>query len=199
MNRATTSTEAIYNKFGTLGMQYGPALRAIRTVFLGDTELLVHLAVPDVVRGAQQEYFLHPSLLDGALQSSIPLVGDQHLLVGRPLVPFSVAQVTAVSKCLPEMMAWVRLSHASTQNRVVTLDLDLCDLAGNIAAELRGFAYRSLESQRSTDHNAEGMPSAQSIPFTRSEPDFFDADHYKRLIAAIASRDLSIADAVELG
>ncbi|WP_341992446.1 SDR family NAD(P)-dependent oxidoreductase [Azorhizobium sp. AG788] len=67
------------------GIAYGPAFRCIRAGWMGENECLVRLELPPEEVGAAQSYFVHPVLLDGALQSVLAL-----LLLGAAPAPFAL-------------------------------------------------------------------------------------------------------------
>jgi acyl transferase domain-containing protein len=165
-----------------MGLEYGPAHQGITAVDLGEKQLLAQLRVPAVVETDQQAYVLHPSLMDSALQASIGLIVDLDHVPTRPPVPFAMESLRIVSACTQRMVAWVRDSSGSKPgDRTIKVDIDLCDLQGNVCVQMRGFTSRVLEGD------------AQS-----TQP-HFDAGLYESLIADVADRRVSVDAAVEFG
>ncbi|MCP5007677.1 MAG: hypothetical protein GY941_27645, partial [Planctomycetes bacterium] len=74
MNQGIFNAEKCYEAFQEMGIEYGEGHRGIREIYQGENQLLVRLRLPSSVHDTQDEYVLHPSLMDSALQSSIGLV-----------------------------------------------------------------------------------------------------------------------------
>ena len=71
---AALSAEQCYEVFRAIGIDYGPAHRAIETLHVGAGQVLAKLVLPDNM--ADSRLVLHPSMLDGALQATIGLSHD---------------------------------------------------------------------------------------------------------------------------
>ncbi|WP_186763363.1 type I polyketide synthase [Lentzea tibetensis] len=65
------ATEQLYELFGGIGIDYGPAFRGLREVWQRDGEIFATVTLPGELRAGK--HFLHPVLLDAALH---PLVLD---------------------------------------------------------------------------------------------------------------------------
>jgi polyketide synthase PksN len=144
MRNGEIGADAVYAAYHAMGMRFGPAHRAVERIARGESEALARLALP-AAAGTGGDYVLHPALLDGALQSAVGLIGDLTRLPERPLVPFALDSLRVLAPCRSAMVAWLRPS-AGTQldDAVSRLDIDLCDADGNVCAQLRGFASRTL-------------------------------------------------------
>ena len=59
-----------------MGLDYGPAHRAIDVLHLGQDQVLARLCLPPSVAHTRERFVLHPSLMDGALQAAIGLYLD---------------------------------------------------------------------------------------------------------------------------
>jgi polyketide synthase PksN len=175
----------IYEMFSSLGLNYGPAHQGIVALYVGEKQLLAQLRLPTVVEASQHEYVLHPSLMDSALQASIGLIVDPNHLPSNPSLPFVLESVRILSACTREMFAWVRYSKAGRpEDRIVKLDIDLCDQEGNVCVQMRGFSLRALE----------GEMKARLI----KNDSAFDSPFYEELIADLFNHDVSVDEAVDL-
>jgi polyketide synthase PksL len=136
-----------YQIFEKHGAHYGPSFRALKTVAIGENELLATLALPSHLEQSAGDFLLHPALLDGALQASIGLGlhSDQSSLAMG--LPFALDELTIHRKLSHSMVAYVRYSHGSgpTEN-VPELDIDLCDDDGEICIAFHRVAFRSVPS-----------------------------------------------------
>jgi acyl transferase domain-containing protein len=186
----------IYAAFGAMGLNYGPAHQGIVALYRRENQVLAQLHLPGSVSSTQHDYILHPSLLDSALQASIGLI-DTNSLPSRPPVPFALNFLRQLSACENEMFAWVRTSENSARESKA-LDIDLCDGQGNICVQMKGFVSRILESETGSTH-FENRLNAEGSPNCREDDSAFDDAFYRKLIADIANREVSVDEAVELG
>ena len=71
------TAEAHYALASSHGLQYGPAFQAVTSAWIGESELIGALRLPDCV--SQPSYtLLHPVLLDGAFQLLLDLAWHEH-------------------------------------------------------------------------------------------------------------------------
>lgn len=177
MDQRAVESAALYEMFDGMGLQYGPAHRGITSLYLGKDQLLAQLRLPDSVRQGSTDFQLHPSLMDSALQASAGLIVDFDRPPGEPLVPFALASLRVFAACTDEMFAWLRCSPGSRRDdKVIRLDIDICDRHGNVCVQMEGFSARVAESSVS-----------------------FDSAFYGRLLERIMSGEVSADDAAELG
>jgi hypothetical protein len=161
---------------------------------------LAELRVPSIVAASHHDYVLHPSLIDAALQAAwINLGVESSHFVSRPFVPFAVESLRIASGCTSEMAAWVRYSDSDRDGETRVLDIDVCDTHGNVCVEIRGCAGRILDGEtRSTHHDASTGRNSDETTLVEADREF-DSVFYSRLVAAVANRELSVDEAVELG
>ncbi len=142
----------VYPVFRKMGAKFGPAHQGIKTIFQGDKQVVAALCLPSAVETSQNEYLLHPSLMDSSLQSSIGLYGDINKLDPQPSLPFALDILRVISPCKKEMFAWVRYSQGSQPgDRLEKLDVDLCDQEGNICVQMKGYSSRVLANNINTE------------------------------------------------
>ncbi|WP_193217115.1 SDR family NAD(P)-dependent oxidoreductase [Bacillus thuringiensis] len=133
----------IYNLYQRVGIVIGPGYRGIESVQIGNRQALATLSL---VGGIQEneEFFLHPTFLDAALQASIGLsVGD-----GKPLVtevPFAFESLEVYSSCRQVDKAWIRWSEGQVVESLRKLDIDLIGTDGSVCVSLRGLTTRAIE------------------------------------------------------
>jgi amino acid adenylation domain-containing protein len=142
-----------YALFQRAGGEYGPSMRAVEEISVGKEAdgspiVLARLRLPGTVAATTEEYFIHPALMDAALQASIGFsvgagapTGESHVL--RPAMPFSLQRMELFAPCGGTGWAWVRQAHSG--ENVETFEIDLCDDAGQVCVRMGGFASRSVE------------------------------------------------------
>jgi acyl transferase domain-containing protein/enoyl-CoA hydratase/carnithine racemase len=135
-----------YEVFHAMGIDYGPGHQAIEEVHVAREQVLAKLCLPASVIDTQEQYVLHPSLMDAALQASIGLMmslGDRK----GALVPFALEELNIFGRCSSTMYALIRSSKEGPADKVRKLDIDLCDEAGNVCVQMKGFTSRVLEGK----------------------------------------------------
>ncbi|HET8796364.1 MAG TPA: beta-ketoacyl synthase N-terminal-like domain-containing protein, partial [Thermoanaerobaculia bacterium] len=127
--------------------------------------------------GSTSDYVLHPSLMDGALQAAAGL-SDEGPESGQPRLPFALETLRILSPCTPDMRAWLRYSAGSRAgDKVVKLDVDLCDERGNVCVQMRGFSWRVLSEEAGVSATV-SRPAA--LPEAPLEPAFTEASAGER-------------------
>ncbi|MGZ3173810.1 MAG: beta-ketoacyl synthase N-terminal-like domain-containing protein, partial [Croceibacterium sp.] len=145
----TWSAAECYQRFTDLGIAYGPAHRGLGALMLGTDadgrpQVLARIDLP-AAAGPIEDYGLHPSLIDAALQAAIGLNADNAAQQGAP-VPFALSRLRTLAPLKPNMWALVRLEEAVTDS-ASTVAIDLFDDDGNVCLEARGLLSRSIEPQ----------------------------------------------------
>lgn len=155
----------VYAAFEAMGLSYGSGHRVISDLWVrsGAMQVLSRLELEDNLRPTLAACKLHPSLMDGALQSAIGLAldetgGDRK----SPALPFSVDAVEILGSCEQHMWADVRAGAASGSG-LRKMDIDLLADDGSVRVTLRGFATRALETA-SDETLLRFEPSVRSVP-----------------------------------
>jgi polyketide synthase PksN len=158
-SQTTLSPSQCYEAFKTAGIDYGPAHQGIKMVYVGAGQLLAQLALPASVAETAAQFFLHPSLLDAALQASVGfMMGDSPT---RPMVlPFAIDEIEILERCAPTMWALIRYSDGGgPDDQVRKFDIDLYDDHGKACVLIKRFSSRVVEGSPQADAAA----SADSI------------------------------------
>jgi polyketide synthase PksL len=165
MTRGRIDAEQLYTVFDGMGMEYGPAQRAVRRLHQGVDEVLAHLVLPDIWAETDAAYVLHPSIMDAALQSALGFIDDIDTGSPQPLLPFALDNLRIFSGCTDEMVAWLRLSPDQAASRRVTrIDIDLCDAEGRVCVQWRGFSSRELGAASAASAESAGRGVIYAAP-----------------------------------
>ncbi|WP_106793599.1 SDR family NAD(P)-dependent oxidoreductase [Aquimarina sp. Aq78] len=187
MKQTIIEPSTVYSSFKQFGLDYGPAHQGITAIYMGEDQLLAHLSLPVENKTNQKDFTLHPGLMDSALQACIGLMVDFDDLPSRPLLPFSLETIRIISACVPEMFVWARYAKDSKPgDKLIKIDLDLCDHEGNICVQMHGFSSRTL--------NRETGFTSQKISIDGT----YDDDFYKNIIEKVLNNEISIEAAAEL-
>nr|WP_260115445.1 SDR family NAD(P)-dependent oxidoreductase [Paenibacillus sp. YPD9-1] len=152
-NLSILTSEELYKTFRMIGIEYGPGHQGIENVYLGKDQALAELSLPMSIRNTQDQYVLHPSILDSALQATIGLrIGGEDL---KPALPFALREIEILGRCTPKMWAWIRNStNSHAGDRVRKLDIDVCDEQGNVCIRMKELSSRALEGEKNTIESA---------------------------------------------
>lgn len=105
---------------------------------LGD-EYLVHFSLPEALRESEERYWLHPALMDNALNVLGQLFGSALYL------PFSVGQLDVFARIPNEFVSHVRrLSSDQFDRECIRYDVTLLAPDGRVVAEARDYAVKRV-------------------------------------------------------
>lgn len=127
----------IYRRLEQTGLYYGPAFRVIQSAWSGGGESLVHLLLPKERETEAHSYGMHPTLLDGCLQSVMAARGesDNDLFLPISVDQFELRQNGAVE-------VWVHTKLANSSAETISADITIADISGNVVARLAGFTAK---------------------------------------------------------
>ncbi|HTI72602.1 MAG TPA: beta-ketoacyl synthase N-terminal-like domain-containing protein [Candidatus Limnocylindria bacterium] len=154
---------ACYERLRLAGMDYGPAHQAIESLSVGHGTICARLVMPPIVVEMRDEYVIHPSLLDGAIQSLLGMGAEGVKTDGTGakvgLAPFAVEAVEVHGPCRESSWAVIveQPPAAGASGRLRKFDVDLCDDLGRVSVRMKGLACRSLLP------NSE-MPADRALP-----------------------------------
>ncbi|MBN4053213.1 SDR family NAD(P)-dependent oxidoreductase, partial [bacterium AH-315-L15] len=168
-SQSSLSSTQCYEAFRAMGIDYGPGHQGIEMVYVGPGQVLAKLSLPTSVSDTQDQFVLHPSLMDSALQASVGLVSGDSMLSDikaplKPSLPFALQELEILGSCPSRMWALIRYSEGSAAgDKVQKLDIDLCDETGIICVRMKGFSLRVLEGEIQTNNMSKATPSEPSI------------------------------------
>ncbi|MBB4730015.1 non-ribosomal peptide synthetase, partial [Xanthomonas arboricola] len=147
----------LYGQFAAMGIHYGPSHRVVAELHAGtspnaDRYVLARLRLPQAFADTAPVYDLHPSLFDGALQSTLGLVLDamaspDEPVDTRPHLPFAIDDMEMFAPLPAEAWAHVHVQQGTAASELRKYDLDICDDTGRVHVRLRGFASRVFEGR----------------------------------------------------
>jgi acyl transferase domain-containing protein/D-arabinose 1-dehydrogenase-like Zn-dependent alcohol dehydrogenase/acyl carrier protein/SAM-dependent methyltransferase len=153
----------LYKQFRNGGIDYGSAHQGVREMFIGASQALARIALPSSVAVTAGDYFLHPSIVDSALQAAIAtqMIGSRSSTQAleenwpwqeSPIFPFSLDSVEIFAGTETAMWAFCRLQEDRGRNpgQLRSLDIDLCDQSGNICMRFKGLSVRTGHENHAT-------------------------------------------------
>ena len=197
MTQNVMKTPELYEIFMKSGLIYGPAHQGIVSLHFGDGELLAKLRKPSVLGPEEsiENFVLHPSLMDSALQSTVGLIADVNEHSKKPSVPFLLETLRVVSPCKNEMIAWIRYSKDFDRtDKTIKLDIDLCDIEGNICVQILGLVTRTYKNQNQNTK----QKIFENADYSKNGNGAFNEKYHKEIIKRYLNEDVSLDDILEL-
>ncbi|MCZ0853530.1 polyketide synthase dehydratase domain-containing protein, partial [Brevibacillus laterosporus] len=126
LNKATGISilkDVCYDYIKLAGIDYGDSFKIVdivhRGIEAGAPFAIGELRLPDALSSTSSQYLLHPSMLDGAIQTSIGLVSDQVVCRMKQqdtsvfqeqdiMIPFSMKSMEIYGSCKEHMYSIVR-------------------------------------------------------------------------------------------
>ena len=182
MNRGHLSSWQCYDAFRKIGIDYGSGHQGLESVYVGKNQALAKLSLPSSVLETQDHYVLHPSLMDSALQASLPLFYDncQPTTDNRqPFLPFALEAIEITGPCTASMWAWIRTSDGGVAgDKIQKLDIDLCDEQGKLSVRVKGFSSRLRDAEAISSATLGTLMcypvwKEEAIPKEASLPEYF--------------------------
>lgn len=184
------SGQRCYQGFNGMGIAHGPAFRAIEDIQVlkfdsSGSTLLVDIKLPTSVTSTFDEFLLHPSLLDGALQSSLgfALLESNAEEVGAlgAMIPFALEKVNVISPLSRSVKVLVN-TRSKSEDAILKTDFELFDEHGKLCVEIKGYSARRLQeshAQRSTEKIKDDVVVGYLQPTWRAFPiDFENTEGY---------------------
>jgi len=139
-----------YQAYGDAGMHYGAGFRAIQELYVNRTEALSRLVLPASVRKGFTDFALHPSLMDGALQTIMGLAGEA--TAAGPFVPFNLGEVVSFLPLTETCYAHAVPYEASDRLATPRYSVDILSETGQVLVRLKAFYVRAFDPSGEKGH-----------------------------------------------
>lgn len=143
-----------YDAFDEIGIHYGDSLRSIEKIYKNENQVVVEIHAPECVKNSFNDFMLHPSILDAALQSNIAFY-DQDKKGGITL-PFALNEIKVLRKCSTNMFACLRKDTDCLNEKLHKINIDICDSEGYVCAKIQQIAFKEFDAeneQQETNEN----------------------------------------------
>ncbi|WP_367387404.1 amino acid adenylation domain-containing protein [Bacillus vallismortis] len=154
------SADQFYEEGRSRGMFHGPAFQGIKNVNIGNKEVLAQLQLPEIVSETKEQFVLHPSIMDSALQTATICI-MQELTDQKLILPFALEELEVINGCSSAMWAYARLSDSHHSGDIVQkADIDVIDASGDVCVRIKGFSTRVLEGEV---HSSKSSPRHERL------------------------------------
>ncbi|GAX59142.1 beta-ketoacyl synthase [Candidatus Scalindua japonica] len=143
---AIKKREDIYRRFKAAGISYGTGFQCMEEIRSNGREALSRIKIPEVVKSGAGDYVLHPSLMDGALQSVMGLAEDDEAFQSGFYLPFALGGVEIIRPLTESCYAYVTIGDGDKKagSGVKRYDISILDESGDVLVRLKGFSVRAL-------------------------------------------------------
>ena len=159
-NQNVIPADKCYEEFRRMGIDYGLGFQSIEKIYAGTNKVLAKLALTPSLSNTINQFVLHPSLLDAALQSQIGLIMDPESLNSpaklspmKPLLLFAMQELEIFGRPTSTMWALVQDSSDSegenkrgVYSNVHKVIVDLFDEQGMICTRMKFASFCTLEN-----------------------------------------------------
>ncbi|MCP4130783.1 MAG: SDR family NAD(P)-dependent oxidoreductase [bacterium] len=161
--------DRFYELYRERGLDYGPAFQPIRELVCGPREALSFLVLPRLLVTDMSKFILHPTLIDGALQTIIGLEDTLAMEFDMEFnntvyLPFSIGKIELVKSLVERCYAHVVLSERTAAGgmEVKKFNIRIADETGKILVTIDDFSVRAFQRDTGkTDETLESMKDAK--------------------------------------
>ncbi len=193
-NQGIFSSSQCYEVFRAVGLDYGPSHQGIEQIYVGQEQVLAKLTLPATVSDTKDQFILHPSLMDAALQASLMISASDVKLA----LPFALQELKIFEKCTSTMWALIRYSEGSkAKDKMKKIDIDLCDEQGRVCVRMKGLSSRVLEGKVDSVTDTEAIGTLMLQPSWQEKIVDSEAtmpEYDRHLVMLCESHDISQED-----
>jgi polyketide synthase PksL len=133
-----------YDSFTKAGFRYGPSFQTVKEFFVSDSFALAKLEISDGLKSNFDQFILHPSILDGALQTVAGLMGS--LEPETPYLPFAIDELEMVRPLTHSCYAYVEFADQDKHARanVKKFNIHILNRKGTLLVKVKNFYARAF-------------------------------------------------------
>lgn len=134
-----------YNLFKKSGLSYGMAFQTVQEFYVNDSYALSKLEIADCLKVDFERFILHPSLLDGALQTVVGLTGNTES--GKAYLPFAIDEIEIMRSLTPTCYVYAELvdSKEHVQKDIQKFNIQILNENGDVLIRLKNFYARAFD------------------------------------------------------
>ena len=135
---------AYYNQFRKFGIDYGLSFQTIQEMYVNASFALSKLKITDYLKGDFGRFILHPTIIDGALQTVAGLLGN--LEPATPHLPFALDELDIVHPVRETCYAYAEFAEPGEQNHagVRKFNVRLLNESGDVLIKFKNLCLRPL-------------------------------------------------------
>ncbi|HEX2927665.1 MAG TPA: SDR family NAD(P)-dependent oxidoreductase [Ruminiclostridium sp.] len=128
-----------YKRLKALGLDIGPSLQSIKMLHIGNGSILAEL---ETDYGSSDDFYAHPSLLDGSIQATI---GFSYKEDGILQVPYMIKKVCYFLPISKACYAYLKINENNSSTlQEKEVDIDILSTEGEIAIQIKGLTIKPI-------------------------------------------------------
>lgn len=141
---STLSSNACYDIFSEGGLNYGPGFRSIKKLYISDESALSYLELPEVLTEDLSSFQLHPTIMDGALQTVIGLIMKSTGEKGVPYLPYTLGEVEIIRPLCGRCYAYAVAEKTNEASKIKKFTISIYDESGRILLKIKDLIIKSF-------------------------------------------------------
>lgn len=152
-----------YQHLHSIELNLRRSFQAIEEIYIGETEAIAPIQLPDHLADDFDEYTLHPALMDGALQ--IPPAGEMRGIEEMIHLPYTFEEIEVFHPLPKHCYSYCRLAltKKGTKPKVPKFDVDIMDDKGKVLVKVKGFLARPIDPSDFIDRDDVSSPHHDSV------------------------------------
>ncbi|PGD97837.1 SDR family NAD(P)-dependent oxidoreductase [Bacillus wiedmannii] len=122
--------EECYQLFQKMGLTYGKSFKGIKKLYHNKNECLAYIELPKFIMESEEDFVLHPSLMDSVIQSVIGILGHKQLKT--LYLPVGISELEVLDKLPSNCYAYITICNESTSSGSYTFDIKITDETGKV-------------------------------------------------------------------
>lgn len=143
--------EEIYAHYDAIGLNYGPSFQVIKIIWSNANEVLSQIELPsNLANASSKEFLLHPSLMDGALQSIYGLMDQYNSEKETIYLPFSIDEIVINGTLPQKCYVYITSTRSHEGEGLQKFQLQVTDEDGKTKVFIKDFTLRALKTEKVT-------------------------------------------------
>ncbi|QHI36097.1 Polyketide synthase PksM [Kordia antarctica] len=150
----TITSSNYYESFEKSGIKYGAAFQTVRELHISDSFALAKLEIATNLQTDFDQYMLHPSLLDGALQTVAGLVGSTN--TDKSYLPFAIDELEIIRPLTQTCYAFVEFADhkGNMQSDIKKFNIQIVNRKGALLVRIKNFYARAIATVETPSQQA---------------------------------------------
>ncbi|MBD3316536.1 MAG: hypothetical protein GF344_12175, partial [Chitinivibrionales bacterium] len=159
----------IYSLLNKAGIVCGLNYRTITKVMQGDRKVMAYLNLTNAAKIFEQEFFLHPAIIEGAMHASLFLSLTGNEMVMMQSMPSKIVHMRIASTCKEEMIAVIYPEKENSNDEAGDhINIDICNSSGDACIQIQGILREYISN--SYNDSEEASRSLQSVTSPKKMP-----------------------------
>ncbi|MDM5187018.1 SDR family NAD(P)-dependent oxidoreductase [Bacillus sp. DX4.1] len=137
--------EECYQLFQKIGLTYGTSFKGIKKLYHNERECLSYIELPKVMERSLEDFVLHPSLMDAAIQSVIGLLG--HKQSETLYLPFGIGELEILNELTSNCYAYIALCNQPTSSDAYKFNIKITDENGKVLINIKELLVYPFQRQ----------------------------------------------------